>query len=296
MRVANNISNTIGESPIWNVHTQSLVWVDAAGSDIHEYFPLNGTIKSYEVPFEITAIVPCDNQHWVCASKQGLFLASPELDNFTLITDPFAQFPHLHCNDAVASPNGQLWLGSMNCQDLESPDGKLFQFNQKQVQTMDAEFSVANGICFNHHLKRAYCSNMFQKVVFEYQLNDDMTEIIDKTIFVKFDDLEGLPDGLCSDRYGNIYICHWDNGKVSYYMPSPNRIGNPNKLGEVKLPVKHATRCTFGGEYLDTLFVTTANYELTPTEKELYPHSGQLFILNAPTKGKVEPTINSALL
>lgn len=296
MIALSKVTSTIGESPIWKAESNSVVWIDAAANDVYEYFPHSDTIAFYKVPFEITAIVPCDNQHWVCASKQGLFLASPNLDEFTRITDPFAQHSHLHCNDAVASPLGQLWFGSMNCEDLESPDGKLFQVTKDNIIAMDAEFSVANGICFNRNLKRLYCSNMFQKVVFEYQLNESMTEIVDKSVFVTFNDKEGFPDGLCSDHDGNIYICHWDKGKVSYYMPSPSAIGNPDKLGEIVLPVKHATRCTFGGKNLDTLFVTTANYNQTSTESTLYPKSGQLFILNAPTTGKLEPTLNTAWL
>ncbi|MGF1721007.1 SMP-30/gluconolactonase/LRE family protein [Vibrio kyushuensis] len=296
MNSINEITTTIGESPIWKTSSQSIIWVDAAGTDIYEYFINNGQINHFKTPFDITAIVPCDNDHWICASKQGLFYSSPSFDSFSLIENPFMHSPQLHMNDAVASPNGHLWFGSMNCEELESPDGKLFQLNNNSILEMDREFSVANGICFNQHLKRAYCSNMFQRKVYEYQLDESMTHILDKKIFVEFRSHEGLPDGLCADKYGNVYICHWDAGIISYYMPSPTRIGSAKKLGDIELPVKHATRCTFGGKYFDSLFVTTANYGLTQTEANLSPQSGQLFILDAPTKGNAEFRLISTLL
>ena len=296
MKTITTITNTIGESPIWQEQSKSIVWVEAAGRNVFEYFPESGVTKYFDVPFDITAIVPCDNGQWICASKQGFFLSSPSLDTFTLIADPFAHSAIIHMNDAVSSPRGQLWFGSMNCDQLASPDGQLFAFVQESVMKMDSGFSVANGICFNEPLKRVYCSNMFQRKVYEYQLDESMTQIIGKAVFVEFDANEGYPDGLCTDKAGNVYVCHWDNGLISYYMPLPEKIGSAKKLGDISLPVKHATRCTFGGQHFDTLFVTTANFELTPEESQRYPQSGQLFVLDAPTQGSPECSVNLASL
>ncbi|MDC5813689.1 hypothetical protein [Vibrio europaeus] len=64
----------------------------------------------------------------------------------------------------------------------------------------------------------------------------------------------------------------------------------------MSLPVKHATRCTFGGDDYATLFVTTASYELTTYEQQLYPLSGQLFILKSPTKGTPEHKVKAESL
>ncbi|SNX48808.1 SMP-30/Gluconolaconase/LRE-like region [Vibrio thalassae] len=115
-------------------------------------------------------------------------------------------------------------------------------------------------------------------------------------MFVELDECKGYPDGLSVDRHGNLYICHWDCGIISYYTPSQNKIGHATQLGEINLAVKHATRCTFGDEDFNTLFVTTADYELTTQESVLYPSSGEVFILDAPTQGREEYRVNSDVL
>lgn len=290
------IKNVIGESPVWSNESNCIRWVDAAGNSVFQYDLTHQEVKEFHLPFEVTAIVPCDNSHWIFASKQGVFYAAPEFDHFTLIGDPCSDQSAMHLNDAVASPTGELWFGSLNCDDLSSPDGKLYKLTQQTISELDSGFSVANGIAFNVELKRAYCSNMFQRKVYEYQLNDSMTGILSKQVFVEFSNEEGFPDGLCIDNAGNLYVCHWDKGFVSYYQPSPTQLGQASKLGLISLPVKHATRCTFGGADYRTLFVTTANYQLSDQDRHLYPRSGELFIIEAPTSGKPEPRVDTRLL
>lgn len=284
----------IGESPIWLPESRELVWIDAAGKSIYKLNMRWRTTETFNVPFDITAIARCDNNGWLCASKQGLFYCSSFFDKYVPIIDPCSKTSNLHLNDAVTAPNGKLWFGSMNGEDLEAPDGKLFQFDNGLAIEMDDNFSVANGIAFNPELKRAYCSNMFQRKVIEYQLDDSMTIIVDKSVFVEFTPQQGYPDGLTVDNSGNLLVCHWDCGMVSLYAPNKKSIGKPSKVGQIELPVKHATRCTFGGENFTTLFVATADYELTSEEKERYPQSGNLFILDAPTQGRAESLVDSA--
>ncbi|MEF1309343.1 SMP-30/gluconolactonase/LRE family protein [Vibrio mytili] len=284
----------IGESPIWLPESRELVWIDAAGKSIYKLNMRWRTTETFSVPFDITAIARCDNNGWLCASKQGLFYCSSLFDELIPIIDPCSKTANLHLNDAVTAPNGKLWFGSMNGAELASPDGKLFQLDNSLAIEMDDNFSVANGIAFNPELKRAYCSNMFQRKVIEYQLNDSMTRITNKAVFVELTLQQGYPDGLTMDSSGNLFVCHWDCGIISYYAPNQTKIGKPSKLGEIDLPVKHATRCTFGGHDFKTLFVTTASYELTPEEKDGYPQSGKLFILDAPTQGRAEALVDSS--
>lgn len=296
MHSLKEINAVIGESPIWDDATLQLVWVEAAGKEMFKYSLINDSLKRYALPFEVTAVSPCNNHHWIFASKQGLFYSDPEFGRFTSLGDPCRHSSYLHLNDAVASPSGELWFGSMNSENLESPDGKLFKLLKQKVTELDEGFSVANGIAFNTKLKRAYCSNMFQRRVYEYQLNENMTQILSKNVFAEFATQEGFPDGLSVDLAGNLYICHWDYGMISYYRPNPDSLAKGKKLGQIRLPVKHATRCTFGGEGYRTLFVTTASYGMSEEERALYPLSGQVLVLDAPTTGKPEWKVNADLI
>ncbi|MCY7328146.1 MAG: SMP-30/gluconolactonase/LRE family protein, partial [Saprospiraceae bacterium] len=50
-------------------------------------------------------------------------------------------------------------------------------------------------------------------------------------------------------------------------------------LYPIKLPVSRVTSCTFGGEYLQDLFITSAREGLSESELEKQPLAGSLFVI-----------------
>jgi sugar lactone lactonase YvrE len=78
----------------------------------------------------------------------------------------------------------------------------------------------------------------------------------------------GAPDGLTVDAEGGIWVAIWGGSAVHRYTPG-------GVLSEVvELPATQVTACTFGGEALDELFITTSREGLAPTDE---PAAGSLF-------------------
>lgn len=75
----------------------------------------------------------------------------------------------------------------------------------------------------------------------------------------------------------------WSNqvgvGKIVRYDPA----GKIERI--VRLPVPRATDCTFGGEHLETLFITSARETMTPDQLRQAPLSGSLFAITPGMKG-----------
>ncbi|RCS70805.1 SMP-30/gluconolactonase/LRE family protein [Vibrio casei] len=281
----------IGESPIWLASDQCLFWVDTESFHIHQYSPSLELHQVTTVPVAVTAIAPTTNQNWMAATKHGLYRCNRTFEHFEFIADPTEGKRDIRLNDAVNCPNGDLWFGTMNEQQLDQPDGCIYRYQARDhsIQQLDQDYSVANGIAFNPELKRAYVSNMFKGQVIELQMNHDWSTVLHKRVFIQLKEHQGLPDGLTTDAMGNLYICHWNKGCISIY----------NSLGEllhtIELPVKHATRCTFGGKNLDSLFITTGWYEMTEQERVIQPLSGRTFVcrgavIPSPFCGKEEYT------
>jgi sugar lactone lactonase YvrE len=84
---------------------------------------------------------------------------------------------------------------------------------------------------------------------------------------------EGFPDGMTIDREGMLWIGHWDGWQVARWDPASGE-----KLLGLKLPAARITSCTFGGEQLDDLFVTSAREGLSPKELEAQPLAGAVFV------------------
>jgi sugar lactone lactonase YvrE len=78
----------------------------------------------------------------------------------------------------------------------------------------------------------------------------------------------GLPDGLCVDAEGFVWLAVFGAGEVRRYSPA----GALDRT--VRLPVSRVTSAAFGGAELDELYITSAT-EGVSLERE--PHAGGLF-------------------
>jgi sugar lactone lactonase YvrE len=79
---------------------------------------------------------------------------------------------------------------------------------------------------------------------------------------------DGLPDGLTVDREGGVWVAFFGGSAV-------RRFGPAGTVEEVlDLPVTQPTACTFGGDGLDELYITTSRENLPPDEQ---PQAGSVF-------------------
>ena len=77
------------------------------------------------------------------------------------------------------------------------------------------------------------------------------------------------------DNEGMLWIAHWDGWQVTRWDPNSGE-----KLYRIQLPVAKITSCTFGGENLEDLYITSAKVGLTEDELEKQPLAGSLFVIH----------------
>jgi L-arabinonolactonase len=95
----------------------------------------------------------------------------------------------------------------------------------------------------------------------------------------RFEDQPGLPDGSCIDAEGFIWNAQWNGHRVVRFAPD----GRIDRI--VPVPVLNPTCVAFGGEDLETLYITTARYLMTPEQIATEPHSGAVFAINPGVRG-----------
>ena len=95
--------------------------------------------------------------------------------------------------------------------------------------------------------------------------------------------MEGFPDGMTTDTYNNLWVCHYAGASISVY----NLKGN--QIHKIKIPAKNITNCVFGGLSNSELFISTARKDMKENEIQKYPLSGSLFKVKTNLKGK-KPT------
>ena len=99
-------------------------------------------------------------------------------------------------------------------------------------------------------------------------------DIGNRRVVVSIPEKEGFPDGMTIDREGKLWIAHWEGWQVARWDPETGK-----KLMSIQLPVARITCCTFGGENLQDLYITSAKVGLTAQQLEKQPLAGSLFVV-----------------
>ena len=88
---------------------------------------------------------------------------------------------------------------------------------------------------------------------------------------------DGRPDGLTVDADGGVWVAAYGAGLV--YGFSPDGV----LVERVEVGAANTTACTFGGDALDRLFITTSKEDADPDED---PRAGSLFVAEVGVRGR----------
>ena len=178
----------------------------------------------------------------------------------------------LRLNDAKADSSGAVWAGSMNNEDSSRPDGCLYRLAPDGTLTVhDTGYHVANGPAISPDERLMLHTDSVLRTIYAFDLDVAEGRISNKRVWLRFDEGDGYPDGMCFDAEGCLWVAHWDGGRITRRDPQ-GRV-----IRRVDLPAPRITNVCFGGADLDRIFVTSARVGLDAEALVRYPHSGALF-------------------
>lgn len=284
-------NNLIGESPIWCAQGQQLVWADIEQQRVYQLDVPTHQLTVFAVDLGLTALVPTTAGDWIAASRTGLHRLNADFQITYALLDPESDRSGIRLNDAVADRQGRLWTGSLCDDDLASPVGHLYRLDPDlRCTPADEGFAVANGLCLSPDSRTLYAVDMFHRTIRQYDHDPVTGQLGPARFFVRLAEREGLPDGLCCDADGGVWVCHWGGGCVSRYDAT-------GQLSyRLSLPVSQPTRCTFGGPDLRDLYICSARFGLSAEALATEPLAGGLFTVRVPWQGLPEPVFDVAKL
>lgn len=244
----------LGECPVWSVAEACLYWVDIEGRRVHRFDPVSGDDVFVGTAGRPGAVMLSGREgRLLLAIEQGL--AWLDWDSGRL--EPWVQLEGADTgnlmNDARCDPVGRLWVGSMFA-DLAAgvTSGSLHRVEADgSSTTVQSGIGVANGLAFAPDGRTMYFADTPTRTVLAYDYDPTTGSRARERPFFTFDELPGRPDGACVDVDG----CYW---LACVYGSSILRITPDGRLDRrIELPVARPTRCTFGGDDLDVLYVTS---------------------------------------
>ena len=84
------------------------------------------------------------------------------------------------------------------------------------------------------------------------------------------------------DKNDNLWVAQWGGYGVYCYNPYTGEL-----LAKVNIPAPNVSSCAFGGEKMDTLYITTARAGLSEEQLRQYPLSGSVFCCKPGVKGVI---------
>lgn len=263
----------LGEGPVWHSPTQTLWFVDITRKRILALDTSTRQIK----PFETADLVGC-----VTFTGDGLLLAAVKDTLVTLHPGTGEQSvyrklefaDYLRFNDGKCDACGRLWVGTMAADQSDSRAGEagsLYCIEAGAIKARYDGFTIANGMAWSEDNKTFYHVDTPTQKVDAYDTDTDGL-LHNRRTAIAFDPADGSPDGMCIDTDGNLWVAMWGGGQVLCADPHSGKI-----LHRLVVQDKNVSCCAFGGEDLQTLFITTA--------KDDMGHGGNLFAVRTRVAG-----------
>lgn len=275
MRILTEKRCIIGEGPIWNEREETLYFTNGGGKELCKYnFRAD---KLYAVSLE-------DDCAAFAFSKEGKLLASRKdgvviLNNDGSSTDIYdrEKYEIKYANDMKAGPDGRLYVGTQSEKRLGISDkinGRLYSVDKLgNVRILLDGLRLSNGMEWSMDEKFFYHTDSDTGIIKEYEFDKEKGEIAFTNRLIE---LSGV-DGFTIDKKNRMFAACWGKGYVAVVSLKNMRIEK-----YIELSCKIPSSCSFCGEKLDFLAVTTASFTADPNDK----NAGFTAIFKTDTEGR----------
>lgn len=252
------------EGPVWATSWGGLRFVDMFAGDVLAVHT-GADISRRHVGTIAAAVRPRRGGGAVIAVERGFVLEEPT-GQLNALPQLWAD-PTLRMNEGGCDPDGRFYCGS-TAYDQAQGRGSLYRLDAQGTASLQlAGVTISNGLGWSPDGSVAYYADTATRRVdmFDYSREGGLTS---RRPFVAIADGAGGPDGLTVDAEGSVWVALYGGSAVHRYRP------DGVLDGVVELPVTNVTACTFGGDGLDELFITTSREHLAAG---VQPSAGSLY-------------------
>lgn len=273
-----DVAADLGEGPAWDAERCVLSFVDITAGTVHVYSAGGDALRTYTVGRPVGAALPAGGGGFLLADADG-FTVLAEDGATSALLPLLAQDPALRFNDAKCDPLGRAWAGS-TASDMAEGAGTLYRLDPGPSATpVLSGLTVSNGLGWSPDTRTMWFADSAKPLVtgFEYDLQTGGLGAVRSVVHLQ--QTAGVPDGLCVDDDGCVWLALWGGSEVHRYAPD----GRLDTV--VRVPATQVTSCSFGGSDMSTLFITTARGGLTAADLQSEPAAGGIFVVETGTTG-----------
>ncbi|HEV7345302.1 MAG TPA: SMP-30/gluconolactonase/LRE family protein [Devosia sp.] len=276
----------LGEGPIWHAGRQQLFFFDINEQTLFAVTPAGEIADSWLFNETVAAAAIVDDETLALATDSGLKQFDLSTGGMNRINEIEADNADTRTNDSRVHPSGAFWIGTMTRSEEEAAIGAVYHYRAGELTTLKSGIRIPNATCFSPDGRIAYWTDTPTKQIMQCA-TDPATglPVGEWTLFADVSDGRGYPDGAVVDSAGFLWNARWGGSCVVRHAPD----GSIDRIVEV--PVSQVTCPAFGGPELKTLFITTANKNLSDEQRAAEKVAGGLFVIDVDVAGQPETPI-----
>lgn len=276
-----NCQNILGEGPVWSVDEQKLYWTDIESLQLWQLDPASGETLTWDMPEKVCSIAFREQGGLLIAFASGLAFYDLKTGEQRRIQDIEPELPMTRLNDGRCDRQGRFVVGGFDTGG-QGRAGAYRLDPDLSVHELFRGLSSANSTCFSPDGRIMYYANTPEGEIWAFDYDPETGLISNRRTFCRFEDQPGIPDGSIIDAEGYLWNAQWNGFRVVRYTPG----GEVDRV--IEMPCMNPTCVGFGGKDLDTLFITSARFHMTPEQIEEQPASGGLFAVKPGVRGLSE--------
>ncbi|WED63654.1 SMP-30/gluconolactonase/LRE family protein [Synoicihabitans lomoniglobus] len=270
----------LGEGPMWDDRRNAFRWVDITAGLIHALDEKSDCPRSIATGGTCGFVVPTDAPDTLVATHGADLVL---VDDATGAITPFQSGDatgKLRCNDGKCDPTGRLWWGTMPYEWGEFTGTLYSKVGALAPQSRIERLGCSNGLAWHVATGSFYFIDSLKRRLDRFDWDPTSGDIVFDRTILSLAEEQGLPDGMCIDAEGMLWVACWGGACVRRIDPSSGA-----ELARVDLPATQVTSCAFGGPELDTLYITTAWSGMTDEERAAQPLAGGIFYAKPGVRG-----------
>jgi len=273
-------ADRLGECPLWDEREAMLWWVDSRWPAVKRLDPATGAVMMLVLPEVVGSIAFRERGGLIAAAKSGIHFLDAASGALAPAANPEAQLPDNRFNDGRCDRAGRFWAGTMS--DVKrDPVGSLYRFDADlRCTKLRNAIVIPNSLAFSPDNRTLYFADTNRHTIWAWDYDLASGAATNERVFA--DTGSGRPDGSCVDAEGCLWNAEYGAWRLVRYTPQ----GKVDSV--IQMPVANPTCCCFGGEALDTLYVTTATQRLAPEDLAKQPLAGSLLALRPGARGLPE--------
>ena len=283
--LAVNLKNLLGEGPVWDDRENALFWIDGLGQ---RWFrrDADGCVAAHETPSPIGSLVLAQSSGAAyMALQDGIYGLDTRSGALSFVCNPEAGVIGNRFNDGKCDPAGRYVVGSMSVDSNDGsaalPAGALYSVEPGgRWRTLKTGVGISNGMAWSSSGGLFYYIDSLAGCVLEHGYCAATGAIAGGRECVRIPNGEGIPDGMCIDEEGMLWVAQWGGWRVSRWNPQTGE-----RISCINVPASHVTCCAFGGSGLDELYITTSTVGVQGDELERQPLAGALFVARPGVRG-----------